>query len=62
MGGFKETYTFELNEDAIEWLREMAEKYFLPDEDKALRIVLDYVIYETDHDEVFDEIRCNHCL
>ena len=61
MGGFKETHTYELNEDHAEWLKEMAEKYTLDDESKALRIVLDYVMQEADHDEVFEEMRCHHC-
>ena len=61
MGGFKETHTYELNDDHAEWLKEMAEKYMLDDEGKALRIVLDYVMQEADHDEVFEEMRCHHC-
>ena len=61
MGGFKEAYTYELNHDHAEWLKEMAEKYMLEDENKALRIVLDYVMQEADHDEVFEEMRCHHC-
>lgn len=61
MGGFKEVYSFELNEDAAAWLEEMATQYNLADTDKALRIVLDYVMHEADKDEVFEEIRCNHC-
>ncbi len=61
MGGFKEAHTYELNDDHAEWLKEMAEKYMLDGESKALRIVLDYVMQEADHDEVFEEMRCNHC-
>ena len=61
MGGFKEAHTYELNDDHAEWLKEMAEKYMLDDEGKALRIVLDYVMQEADHDEVFEEMRCHHC-
>ena len=47
--------------DHAEWLKEMADKYMLEDESKALRIVLDYVMQEADHDEVFEEMRCHHC-
>ena len=61
MGGIKTEYKFELNEDQVNWLQEMKEKYALFDEDKALRIVLDYVRDEADHTAVFAEIRCNHC-
>ena len=61
MGGIKEAHTYELNDDHAVWLKEMAEHYGLEDESKALRIVLDYVMQETDLDEVFEEIRCHHC-
>ena len=61
MGGIKETYSFELNSDHFEWLKEMTDKYALDDEGKALRIVLDFVKDEADLDTVFEEIRCNHC-
>ncbi len=43
MGGIKIEYKFELNEDHVDWLKEMAAKYALDDEGKALRIVLDYI-------------------
>ncbi len=62
MGGIKTEHTYELNEDVIDWLKEMADKYDLSDADKALRIVLDYVREEADEEEVFEEIRCNHCF
>ena len=61
MGGIKTAHSYELNEDVIAWLKEMAENYDLEDENKALRIVLDYVREEADLDEVFEEIRCLHC-
>lgn len=61
MGGMKTEQTYELNEDHISWLREMAANYDLPDQHKALRIVLDYARTEADHDLVFTELRCNHC-
>ena len=63
MGGIKTEQTYELNEDVIEWLKDMADEYDLPDESKALRIVVDYVMNgDVDLDEVFEEIRCNHCI
>jgi hypothetical protein len=61
MGGIKVEHTFELNDDHVDWLKEMTEKYALEDEGKALRIVLDYVNEEADQTTVFEEIRCNHC-
>ena len=61
MGGIKTEQKFELNDDHVEWLKEMSEKYALFDKDKALRIVLDYVMDEADQATVFENIRCNHC-
>jgi len=61
MGGVKTEYTFELKVGQVEWLHEMSEKYALFDEDKALRVVLDYVMEEADQSGVFENIRCNHC-
>ncbi len=62
MGGIKTAQSYELNEDVIQWLNEMADQYDLPDSGKALRVVLDYVREEADLDEVFEEMRCNHCF
>ena len=62
MGGIKTAHSYELNDDVIAWLKEMADKYDLEDENKALRVALDYVKEEADLDEVFDVIRCNHCF
>jgi hypothetical protein len=61
MGGTKVERGYELNEDHVEWLREMAAKFDLPDEGKALRCVLDFAMTEADADAIFGEIRCNHC-
>ncbi len=61
MGGIKVEHAFELNEDHVEWLKEMEEKYGLFDRGKALRIALDYVMEEADQTTVFEEIRCNRC-
>jgi len=61
MGSIKTEHKFELIEGHVDWLKEMAEKYGLFDEGKALRIVLDYVMEEADQTTVFEEIRCNHC-
>ena len=61
MGGIKSDYSFELNEGHMKWISSMAEKYDIADNDKTLRIVIDYVMEEADLDTVFEEIRCNHC-
>jgi len=61
MGGRKTQQEFELNDDHVAWLQEMTEKYGLFDEDKALRVVLDYVMEEAEQSAVVENIRCNHC-
>ena len=61
MAGGKSNEEFEINEDQLEWLEDMSTKYDLPDKDKALRIVLDYVMTEADEKPLFTKIRCNHC-
>ncbi len=61
MGGTKTDHSFELNPDQVEWLKEMAEKHSLPDEHKALRVLLDYAKVEADQEQVFTEFRCLHC-
>ena len=50
-----------LHPDQLPWLRNMAAKYNLPDEHKALRVVLRYVMDEADPDTVFGEVRCRMC-
>jgi len=61
MGGIKIQREFELNEDHADWLKEMASKFDLPDDGKALRCVLDFVMTDGDPDVIFGEFRCNHC-
>ncbi|MGV0005912.1 MAG: hypothetical protein ACNYPG_04730 [Candidatus Porifericomitaceae bacterium WSBS_2022_MAG_OTU9] len=52
---------FEIYDDQLQVLEEVAEKYDLPDVDKALRVLLDYVIEEADRDEIFAKVRCLRC-
>ena len=61
MGGIKTNYSVDLNDDQINWLKKMTDKYSIDDEGKALRIILDFVQDEADLDTVFEQIRCNHC-
>lgn len=61
MGGIKTTCKVELNQSHVDWLKEMMALYGLFDEDKALRIALEYVMEEADQEAVFTEVRCNHC-
>ncbi len=52
---------FELYEDQLSWLKEMVDKFDLPDEHKALRILVDYARNDGDLDDIFTSIRCTHC-
>lgn len=51
----------EIEADQLEWLKQMAESYSLPDASKALRVVLDHVMEDADEDQVFMSIRCRRC-
>ena len=55
--------TLSLESDHLDWLSEIIKDYDLPDESKAIRILLDYAIEDADKDEVFspDNMRCKHC-
>ena len=62
MAGPKETYTIQLNPDQMAYLRQAKEKYNLATDDKALRVVLDYLITSPDiQDTVFTKPRCLRC-
>ena len=62
MAGPKQAYTIELNPDQMAFIRQAKEKYNLATEDKALRVILDYLITSPDvHGSVFTEPRCLRC-
>lgn len=61
MGGSKTAYSLQLTRDQMNWLTQMQETYGLFDPDKALRVILDYIIEEVDPATVFEEVRCNRC-
>jgi len=51
----------EIEADQLEWLKQMAASYSLPDASKALRVVLDHAMEDADEDQVFMSIRCRRC-
>jgi hypothetical protein len=52
----------ELKQRQFDYLTEMAKKYDLPDESKAVRCLINYAIEQAERqDEIFGEIRCLHC-
>ncbi len=59
----KENISVEIEVDQLDWLANIVEKFELPDESKALRILLDYAIEEAEEEEIFDleNMRCRHC-
>ena len=61
MAGDKIEVSFEINEDALDMLKEIVEQYGLPDTSKALRCLLDYVAEDGDRDEIFKKVRCLRC-
>lgn len=61
MAGVKQPVTFQLPDDVLRMLDSAVEKHGLPDRDKALRCILDYVAQDGDWDQIFSEIRCLRC-
>ena len=61
MAGVKKTVTFEVQDDLLQMLCAAAEKYKLPDANKALRCLLDYAATDGDWDTIFSEVRCSRC-
>jgi hypothetical protein len=58
----KKEISFEIYSDSEEMLKQIVDKYDLPDKSKALRCLMDYVEEkESDWDEMFATIRCNRC-
>ena len=61
MNNVKLEQAFLVREAHLDLLRDAAQQYELPDENKALRVILDYVISEGDPEEIFGSRRCLHC-
>jgi hypothetical protein len=61
MAGPKVEAVYELNPGQVDWIKQMAEKYDLDDQNKALRVIIDYVLTEADESSVFEDIRCLYC-
>jgi len=62
MAGTKETHEIELNRDQLGFLKSAVEKYRIPDQSKAVRILLDYIKTNPNiHDAVFGDVRCLGC-
>ena len=58
----KETYQITLETAQMDFLRLVKEKYFIADESKVVRIMMDYVVKNhTLQPSIFNEVRCLHC-
>lgn len=58
----KQEYTFELNDRQQQFLARMVEKWKLPDEGKAVRILIDFAMHESgEQQRIFEPIRCSGC-
>ena len=55
--------TFEIEQQQFDWLGKIAEDYGLADEAKALRVLLDFAIQDSDKDFIFssENMRCRFC-
>jgi hypothetical protein len=58
-----QTVQVQLRDYQISFLEEMMAKYRIPDQGKALRVLLDYAVQDADLDLVFDKknMRCIAC-
>lgn len=48
----------------LAYLKKMADEYNLPDEAKALRVLLDYAVQDGDNHFIYarENMRCRHCV
>ena len=61
MAGSKKSISFEIQSDLVEMLNDAVEKYDLPDINKAMRCILDYVACDGDWENIFNTRRCLRC-
>lgn len=63
MSGIKVKIDWELRDYHINFFKDMAEKYGIVDEAKALRVLADYALQDGDLDQIFakENMRCIAC-
>lgn len=63
MSGIKVKIDWELRDYHIKFFKDMAEKYGIVDEAKALRVLADYALQDGDLDQIFHKknMRCIAC-
>tara|TARA_B100000686_G_scaffold50867_1_gene54665 strand:+ start:2153 stop:2347 length:195 start_codon:yes stop_codon:yes gene_type:complete len=59
----KTDITVTVETDQADWLAQQAVEFGLPDDSKALRILIDFAIQEIDSGTIFsgENERCRHC-
>ena len=58
----KQAYQLTLETDQMAFVREAQERYEIADEDKVMRIIMDYVMTSPDlHETIFSQTRCLRC-
>lgn len=57
----KVNVSLEIEREQREWLEAMTRKHGLPDESKALRVVLDHARTAGDEKVLFETVRCLGC-
>ncbi len=63
MAGVKVKVELELRDYHLTFIRDQMEKYRIPNEGKAIRVLLDYALVDGDLDKIFDKknMRCVAC-
>ena len=63
MAGIKVKVDWEVRDYHINFLKDMAEKYGIKDQAKAMRVLIDYALQDGDLDLIFDKknMRCIAC-
>lgn len=59
----KVSQTFEIEQEQLDWLGQMAEQYGLADESKSMRVLLDFAIQDAENEAIFSpqNARCRFC-
>ena len=61
MARIKKEVTFEIQDDVIQMLNHIKDKYDFDTKDKVLRCILDYVATDGNWEEIFNVMRCIRC-
>ena len=56
-------FDIKIENDQLEWVESKVAEFDLDDSSKAIRILLDYAILESNAEDIFSDenMRCRHC-